>query len=268
MRQFRQFGLKTKKLLDLNEFIHHKSSLYSYHLDHIYLVKRYSLLMASKLHLEVDPRKFEYIALAHDLFKERSLNPRKVSVQWRGHNIPQDTNRYVRMNLDILSQFLLDEYFNTDIQLHPLASAIFLIKELGVADPEILYPIMFHSCPIFPVYTTLNSVIRDMVDIVMLADKMSSNHLRINMREVAVRVDLDQIVFGSSGKEFNYTLGLLIARLISQGSSKETQSALMTEHYYNRLKEVNPLIANKCHIQKLGESKKWPKRNSQVLKLS
>lgn len=77
---------------------------------------------------------------------------------------------------------------------------------------------MFHSCPIMSIYSTLNYRTRTMVDIISLSDKLSSNYLRINYKEKnEVSIDLDLAVFGADGKEFNYTLGLLIARLISQG---------------------------------------------------
>ena len=54
------------------------------------------------------------------------------------------------------------------------------------------------------VYEKLDKKIQTMIDITMLADKLSSNYLRINFRKVDVRIDLDQVVFGLSGNEFNY----------------------------------------------------------------
>lgn len=255
--------LDSDRILDLNEFIHKDSKLFDYHINHIHLTRRYALLLADRLGSNIDPNKLEYIALAHDLFKERALNKKKIFVEWEGLQVPQDINQYVRLNLDILEGLLLDEYFNTDIQLHPQAAAIFLIKEFGINDPEIIYPIIFHSCPIIPVYETLSQQTREAVDIIVLADKLSSNWLKINTRTVKVRTDLDLMVFGLNGREFNYTLGLLVARLISQGNSKEKNSVISTNHYHKRLKDQNPLTMQNISLRKLGGNAIWPKRKSQ-----
>ena len=206
-------NLENKMLLDLNVFIHHNNKMFDYHMKHINLVKDYAIIINKKLNSHLNIRKLSYIALSHDLFKERSLDPSKTVI-WEGHDIPQDTNRYVRSNLDILEEYELDEYFNSSIQYHALSAGIFLIKEFGITDKEILYPVMFHSCPIISIYEKLDLRTRNMIDIIMLADKLSSNYLRINYRETEVRVDLDQAVFGSNGREFNYSLGLYLARLI------------------------------------------------------
>ena len=261
----KQFIEKSKIILDLNTFIHNSHSLFEYRMLHIKLMAKYALLLNKKLSAKIDCLKLEYISLAHDLLKERDSKSNEEFIDWNGYKIPTDNNRYVRTNLNILEQYGLDEYFNTDVQLHALATGVFLIKEMKVEDVEILYPVMFHSCPIIPVYEKLSTRIRGMVDIVMLSDKLSSNYLRINNRDKEVAVDLDQVVFGPSGREFNYTLGLLIARLISQGKSEESQSVLSTEYYHKRLCGMNPLIAKKCSIGKLGENRKWPKRKNQLL---
>ena len=254
------------QILDLNTFIHHENKMFDYHMKHIKMVKKYSIILNHKLHACLNLRKLSYISLAHDIFKERSLDPKlDGSVTWNGHNIPQDLNKYVRQNLDILEKYGLDDYFNSSIQFHPLAAGIFLHKELGITDKEILYPLMFHSCPIISVYSELSPRIKLMTDIIMLSDKLSSNYLRINLREVPVRIDLDQAVFGSSGVEFNYSLGLYIARLISQGKSDEYQSIKATEYYYNKLHQINPIISKNYSIKRLGGSRIWPKRTSRVL---
>lgn len=257
---------ESNMLLDLNTFIHHDNKMYDYHMRHIKLVRKYAILLNKKLNSHISVCKLTYVAFAHDLFKERSLDP-KLSITWKGHDIPQDTNRYVRSNLDVLEEYGLDDYFNSDVQLHALSAGIFLRKELGITDKEILYPVMFHSCPIISVYETLSPRLRNMVDIVMLSDKLSSNYLRINMREVPVRIDLDQVVFGSNGLEFNYSLGLFIARLISQGKSEEEQSTIATEYYYKRLCDINPVIQKDYSIKKLGGSKIWQKRKSQAWRI-
>ena len=262
-------GIKTELvtiLTELNEFIHQESKLFEYHMRHINLLKEYAFLINEKLGNPIDNLKLEIIALAHDILKERGLDPEKGTIEWNGHQIPQDTNRYVRTNLDILEEYGLDDYFNTDVQLHALSSGIFLHKEFGIRDKEVLYPVMFHSCPIIPIYETLTSREKLMVDVVMLSDKQSSNYLKINMRESEVRIDLDQLVFGASGKEFNYTMGLFAARLIGQGKSEEVQSSITTEHYFKRIKDSNPLISE-VSLKDLGGAKVWPKRKSQALKM-
>ena len=258
---------ESKILTCLNTFIHQGTPLFDYHMNHINTARRYATIISKKLGNTVNINKLEYIALAHDLFKERSLDEEKVFVEWRGHQVPQDTNRYVRLNLDILEEYGLDEYFNTDVQLHPLAAGIFLRKEFGVKDREILYPVMFHSCPIIPVYETLSPKEKLMVDIMVLADKLSSNYLKINMRGKEVPVDLDQLVFGTNGKEFNYSMGLFVARLLGQGKSEEKQSVITTDYYLKRLQESNPLIPEKLSFKDLGGAKIWPKRISQVLRM-
>jgi HD superfamily phosphohydrolase YqeK len=245
----------SKMLLELNKFIQNGKEQYDYHINHILLVRKYMLLLARKLNIKVDFRILSYIALAHDLFKERSLDNTKT-VTWKGHDIPQDTNRYVRTNLDVLEKFELDDYFNTDIQLHPLSAGIFVYKEFGIRNLNILYPIFFHSCPIIEVYKNLNPLTQNIIDITLLADKMSSNYLKIYYRS-KVYMDLNLAIFGHSLKEFNYTLGLYLARLISQGKSDEKQSLLATEFYFKRLQEVNPLISKNLSIDKIADSKIW-----------
>lgn len=251
-------------LLNLNNLIHGDSKKIDYHMNHIKIAQKYAVIINNKLGCPVSNRKLSYIAFAHDLFKERGLNPNK-NVIWNGITIPQDNIRYVRTNLDILEEYELDEYFNSSLQYHALASGIFLKKELNINDNELLYPIFFHSSMIVDIYKKLNWRIRTMIDIFMLADKLSSNYLKINFRESPVRIDLDQVVFGNKGKEFNYTMGLFIARLISQGKSPEKNSIEATEYYFQRLKEINPFISKDYSIKILGGNKIWPKRKSQVL---
>lgn len=259
------FDLESKMLLELNKFIHSENKMFGYHMKHIQLVRKYAFLLNKKLDAHVPSRKLSYIALSHDLFKERSLDQSKDDkISWRGHNIPQDTNRYVRTHLDVLEEYGLDEFFNSDIQYHALASGIFLRTEFGITDKEILYPVFFHSCPIISVYEKLSPRLRKIIDITMLSDKLSSNYLRINYKKCEVRIDLDQAVFGSSGKEFNYTLGLFLARLIGQGKSDEKQSNISTEYFYKRLCDSNPIISKNYNIKKLGGNDIWPERRSQV----
>lgn len=257
--------LESKMLIDLNKNIQGDSKQIEYHMKHIELVKKYAVILNNRLCLHIDNRKLSYVAYAHDLLKERGLNP-NTHKSWKDHEIPQDLNRYIRTHLNVLENFGLEDYFNTDIQQHPLAAGIFLYEELGIRDLEILYPVMFHSCPIIPIYETLDKRIQNIIDIIMLSDKLSSNYLRINMKNSEVRVDLDQVVFGSTGRELNYTLGLFLARLISQGNSQEINSIKSTEYYHKKLMDDNPLIGSKIDsLKKIGGNKVWPVRKSKVL---
>lgn len=260
------FDIESQMLLELNRFIHQDGKMFDYHMKHIKLVRKYAFLLNQKLDAHISWNKLSYIALSHDLFKERSLRPSEDgTIKWNNHNIPQDTTKYVRTHLDVLEEYGLDEYFNTGVQYHALASGIFLRTEFGIKDTEILYPVFFHSCPIISIYENLSPRVRRAIDITILADKLSSNYLRINYRGSSVRIDLDQAVFGLNGKEFNYTLGLFLARLIGQGKSEEVQSVKSTEYFYKRLCDQNPIISKNYNVKKLGGNEKWPKRKSQVL---
>lgn len=253
-------------LLDMNREIHKDFEKLDYHMQHIQLVYRYSIIINKMLGGPSCVDKFMYISLCHDLLKEHGLKP-DTEVKYNGMNIPQDPNAYVRSNLDVLKEFGLEDYFNSDAQFHSLAAGIFLKKEMHIDDPYILYPIMFHSCPIMEVYNTLPKRMQEMIDITMLSDKLSSNYLRINMYGKEVNCDLDMMVFGESGKEFNYTLGLYIARLIAKKKQHGEQSKITNTYYYSRLERWNPSIAKNIEI---GRKKVWPKRpqRSEMLHLT
>lgn len=260
------YTLEDQTLLELNEFIHGNNEMIAYHMSHIKLVRRYAMLLNRRLDAQLSNQKLSYVALAHDLLKERSLDPSKEGeIIWKDHVIPQDIKKYVRSHLDVLEEFGLDEYFNP-IQYHAAAAGIFLYLEFNIKDPEILYPVFFHSCQIIPVYETLSPRIKNMVDIIMLSDKLSSNWLRINMREVDVRIDLDMAVFGESGKELNYTIGLYFARLIAQGKCNDPQGVAASNYYFRRLASMNPAFSKYNSIKKIGGVGRWPKRNSQAFR--
>lgn len=255
-----KFNTESQMLLNMNKYIHkNKPAYYGYHMNHILLTWKYALLIINRLKIKCNKQKMQYACFGHDLFKEHGLDP-NIKIVWESHDIPTDLNWYVRTNLDILELYGLDEYFNTDINLHGLAAGIFIHKEFNIRDKEILYPIFFHSCPIISVYETLSRQIQNMVDVMILADKLSSNYLKINMHNKEVRIDLDQIVFGLNGNEFNYTLGLFLARLIGHNKSQEEQSILSTKYYHKRLCEQNPLIGKQFSIKKLGGNILWPQR--------
>lgn len=261
-----KYDVESKSILELNEFIHGENEMAAYHMSHINLVRKYALLLNKRMGYNLNNQKLSYIALAHDLFKERSLDPSKTDVTWKGYEIPQDTKRYVRTHLETLEKFGLDDYFNSDMQYHALSAGIFLNTELWINDPEILYPIFFHSCPVISVYETLPLKTQRMVDVIMLSDKLSSNWLRINERETPVVLDLDLAVFGANGRELNFTLGLYLARIISQGKSIERESTVASKYFYKRLTAMNPIVAKHCPIKKIGGAEVWPKRRSQAFR--
>ena len=258
-----KFNPELRMLLDMNEFIHYspEKEYAEYHSAHIDLVKQYALILNHRLGFRLSDHKLAYIAYAHDLLKEHGLNE-SLDRKYHEHPIPENPILYVRNNLDILEDYGMDDYFNSATQYHALAAAIFLIKELHVRDPEIIYPVMFHSCPIIPVYETLTPTIQKYVDITMLSDKLSSNYLRINWRETPTLYDLEKAVFGENGNELNYTLGLYLAKLIGDKDDEEGKKAL--EYYADRLTRIMPWINTKKIAS--GGAKKWPKRKSLLLR--
>lgn len=250
------------RLIKLNKFIRSNCNVntnsyrYDYHMAHINLVTNYAIEINRRLGASANDIRYTYIGLGHDLLKEHGFSD-KIHLRWNGADIPMDLNIYVRSNIDILDKFGIGDYFNSDCSLHGLSAGIFMFKEMGIKDPAILYPVFFHSCPVMEVYDTLPKHIQTMVDVTLLADKLSSNWLRINMIEKDVSCDLDLALFGASGKEFNYSLALVMARLISQSKTDGELSKIATDAYVKRLKEFNPAITK----VELGGKSKWPKRN-------
>ena len=220
-----------------------------YRIEHLHLTATYAKRIATLLggFNNLDLYQLRFSAHAHDLLKEKFFDSSSTEIEIAGYRVPQDLNRYVRLNLATLEPYNLDEYFNTDVQLHALAAGIFLIKEFKISDSAIIYPVCFHSCPILPVYEGLDERLRNSVDIILLSDKLSSWHLKAELGKKS-SFDLVQAVFGENGKEFNFSLGLLLARLIGQGSSTEEYSLMMTEYYYQRAVKLNPLLGmlKKC----------------------
>lgn len=253
----------------LAALIHENTPEGDYHMAHLYMVSRYACYLNDRLGFGLDSDVLTFIAYAHDLLKERSLDPKvKGTIVLAKHEIPQDTRKYVRLNLDILDEYGIGDYFNTSMQYHSLAAGIFVHRELGERDPNILYPIFFHSCPIVSVYETLDQTTQRYVDVIMLADKLSSNYLKIHVRRCKSKLDLDLAVFGPDQSELNYSLGLVLARLITHGNSKEKQGILATKMYYDRLKSMYPAIPSVDDMYKsLGGQRKWPKRRNQLVSM-
>jgi hypothetical protein len=251
-------------LLKLNKKIRKGSKWQDCHMQHITLVKDYATHINRLLGSPVNRHKLGLIALTHDVLKE---NYGEKDLEVGKHIVPGDLNAYVKSNADLLVNYIPKDFILTcDLSAHAMGAAIFIQKEYDIQDPEIIYPVLFHSLPVIEVYRRLDPKIQTMIDIIMLSDKLSSNWLRINLLDEKVRCDLDQIVFGKNGAEFNYTLGLVIARLIASGKTPDYVSDASTLYYYHRLKETNPLIRMKLNRKVLGEKMKWPKRPSAVSK--
>jgi len=250
-------------LLKLNKKIRKGSKDQEYHMKHIDMVRLYATHINRLLGEPVSRHKLGVIAFAHDILKE---NYGEKDLEIGRHIIPGNLDAYVKANASLLESYLPGEFMSCDLQAHAMGAAIFLQKEFNTQDPEIIFPVLFHSLPIIEVYRKLTEKVQTMIDIIMLSDKLSSNWLRINMHEEKVRCDLDQIVFGKDGHEFNYTLGLVIARLIAAGKNPDYISDASTLYYYHRLRETNPLIRMKLNRKVLGEKMKWPKRPSAVSK--
>lgn len=230
---------RRNQLAELTELT--RAILDPYRIEHLELTAKYALDLADHFPQLGQAERFEltYAAMAHDLLKVKAYDPKSSKIHVATHELELDLNRYVRLNLDYLKPFGLDVYFNTDVQLHALASGMFVNLELKIDDPRILYPIFFHSCPILPVYERLDDRTKLMVDIIVLADKLSSGQLKPGR----VTIDLHRAIFGAGGCEFNFTAGVYLARLISQGESTEKYSRLMTEYYHRRWVDQNPVVA-------------------------
>ena len=253
---------QVKLLMNLDEANQKENILFDYHRKHIDLVYEYSLIINERLNANLDPIILGSISYAHDIFKESGLDV-NVEKKFQDTIIPQDIKKYVSDNKSILNEYGMEEYIDSFIY-HAMASAIFLIKELKITDKNIIYGILFHSCPIIPIYETLDEETKMYVDVITLADKLSSNYLKINAG-MKVRCYLERMVFGEEGNEFNYTLGLFLARMISKGKDKDHINEESLKYYKNRVKEIFPFFPN-IKLKDLGDKDKWPKQKSKVLK--
>lgn len=208
------------------------------------------------------------IAAAHDLFKElnfegeyvfRSISP-NLSEREIIFTIPSDLRRYVRTNLDILEIFGLDYYFNTDVGLHALSAGIFLYKEFGIKDPNILYPIFFHTCPIVEVYDKLDDIIKNNCELLILADKLDkfdrktfeyenindeSKKIKMKKNDKYLRYNLREILFGKMGNEFNKRLAIFTIRYLEAGNKDGIEAKNTYQYFYDLARETNPFLPKK-----------------------
>jgi hypothetical protein len=241
-------------ILKLNDKMREGCKWHDTHMHHITLVKDYATHINKMLGNPVNRHKLGFAALAHDTLKE-NYNEKTQVID--GINIPGSIKEYVCSHIDIITKYVPEEYLYTDLQFHATGATIFLEKEMGITDPEILYPVLFHSLPVIEVYQNLDPKIQTMIDIMVLSDKLSSNWLRINKMDEEVRCDLDHIVFGPNGNEFNYVLGIYAARLIGAGKKPDYVNDTCTIHYFHRLHTQNPLVNMKIRRNVLGKKRKF-----------
>lgn len=241
-------------ILKLNDEMRKGCKWHDTHMQHIKLVKDYATYINKLLGNPVNRHKLGFAALAHDTLKENYKEKTQVIDDIF---IPGSCEEYVRNNIDIITKYVPYEYLWTNLQFHATGGATFLHKELGITDPEIIYPVLFHSLPVIEVYKNLDPKIQTMIDIMVLSDKLSSNWVRINMMDEEVRCDIDRIVFGPDGNEFNYMLGIYVARLIGSSSEPDYVDDACTLYYWHRLHEQNPLIKMNLRKKILGKKIKF-----------
>lgn len=263
---------QTTQMLLINQHIQNNRKLncdykdINYHMQHIKLVKEYALILNKRLNAKLNTQFLTKAALMHDILKEHGLDKNlEGKVYYNGRYIPQDLKKYISNNEILIEKLKLKDYIGkvTD---HALSGALWVYNELKIKSEDILYPMIFHSCPIMEIYHQLTPKSQTYIDVIMLADKLSSNYLRIQMG-VEVKVNLEKIVFGESGNEFNYSLGLYTARLIGTSKAEKDHEIKALDFYLDRLKNINPFISKKSHLKLIKEKKLWPKEKSKVLKI-
>ena len=260
--EFLKTNPQIKTLIEIDELNQKESLFYIYHKKHIDLVCEYALIINEKLNANLNPLTLAMVSYAHDIFKESALNKDRV-VLYNDKEIPQDLRKYIDENKSVLSEYGMDDYTDNFVN-HAMASAIFIIKELNIADKNVIYPVLFHSCPIISIYKTLDKETQTYVDIIQLADKLSSNYLKLNNGK-KVRCFLEEIVFGKDNEEFNYTIGLFLARLISKGKDEQKFQKESLDYYEKRVKDKIPFFKF-TKLKDLGEKKIWENQKSKVLK--
>lgn len=207
--------------------------------------------------------KIKCAAIGHDILKDKYFNKDAEDKIINGYTIPQNLETYIQKNMDVLEKFKMDKYLNTAVQDHAVASGIFIHNNFGIDDEMIIYPIMFHSCPILPVYQILNDNLQKMIDVMVLSDKLSASIVKPQF-DKKVKIDLKSMLYGISGCEFNFTQALLMARLIGHDNSKDAHSNMMVEYYHERALQTNPLIfpEGQLPIVKNGKIKKQTSKKS------
>ena len=242
-------------LIDLGKFTREEcgEELQRYHFDHCEKLMKYGNDIMVRLGILEYRNELEIVAYAHDLFKRYSL--RENDVEWNGKIIPQNIPKYIDENRFVLDKFGLNMIRSDNFSNHPIAAGIFLYKEFTVDDPKIIYPVFFHSCPIISIYKKLDKALRNFIDVILLADKMSANVLCRGIKKWHSKVDMELVLYGENHKEFNYTNALLTAKILGQCGSKDKFSVESTKHYYKRAARINPALDKNSIL--LGRKKPW-----------
>lgn len=257
-----KLNLNVDVLKDMDAFISKENIWREYHKKHIHLVYEYAKVLNERLGNKLDNNKLQLSAYAHDILKESSLVISKDgTVFYEDINIPQDLRKYIKDNKEITDSFGLPENINNEAMFHGIAISILMKKEFGIDDMNILYPIIFHSCIIVDIYEKLSEETQLYIDAIRLADKLSSNYLKLNAGK-KVRCFIEDMVFGPNN-DFNFTIGVYIARLIGGTSDNELDKKAI-KFEYDRVRKIYPFIDIKKK-KELGEKKLWEKRNSKVL---
>lgn len=248
-------------LIDLGKFTRKECSeeLQRYHFDHCEKLMKYGNDIMDRLGIFKYRNELEIVAYAHDLFKRYSL--RENDVEWKGKIIPQNIPKYIDENRFVLDKFGLNMIRSDNFSNHPIAAGIFLYKEFGITDPNIIYPVFFHSCPVISVYEKLDKELRDLIDIIILADKMSANILcRTIGKKWHSKVDMELVLYGETHREFNFTNALLVAKILGQAGSKQELFVEATNYYYKRACRINPALDKNSIL--LGGEKPWKSKKS------
>ena len=104
-----------------------------------------------------------------------------------------------------------------------------------------------------------------MIDLTVVADKCSSNYLKIQ-QYVPCNFRMEDILFGMDGKEFNFSAALFAARLIGSENYSDEFNKDINIFYLHRLNRINPFIMDKVHIKDYGRKKIWERKPSILLR--
>ena len=254
----------SKILKELNDKWYKDLRSHKYHMAHLELFKRYAFEINSRMGNPFDQEDLSMIAYAHDLFKD---DHKDVQYTNNGEDIFMTKEVICHKYEKSLEYFGFKKKEKTVLSAHAKCAALFVMncQELEGYNKDILYPIIFHSLPILRLYRDLTAEIQRLIDITVLADKCSSNYLKIQ-QYVPVHFRLEDILFGVDGSEFNFSAALFAARLIGSEGYNDEFNKDMNTFYLNRLNKINPFIVDKTTIKEYGRKKIWERKQSILLK--
>lgn len=183
-------------------------------------------------------------AYAHDLCKNLVTNEDEFIFNYDGvdYKIPTDARSYVRKNIDVLTEFNLDFYFNSDAGYHGLAAGIWLVKTFNreLLSDELLYSVMMHTCPIIDIYNTLTEKTKACINLLIIADKLDKSkrsHIAYQ------KYDLSKILFGLDNRQFNESLALFTIRYLEADKKRDGIEARNAyDYFYDVLIKENPFL--------------------------